>query len=73
MVLALTKIYTVGEKGRSYSLQIRPDVGCNKELCCQFDFDMHILKHKEKFCLEQMKYLRGQKRLDTKKRKITEE
>lgn len=54
-------------------VRICPTVGCNKELRTKLEYEMHVLRHDQKYCLDQMKNLkkiqRDQKRLGTKRRK----
>ncbi|KAL9186208.1 hypothetical protein ACHAXT_005446 [Thalassiosira profunda] len=37
---------------------ICPTIGCNKELRSSFEFDRHVLKHEEKYCLDRIKLLK---------------
>ena len=39
------------------AIHICPAVGCNKELRSRLDYDLHVLRHEDKCCLEKVKCL----------------
>ena len=56
-----------------WNIRLCPVLGCNKELRSKLEYDTHVLKHEETYCLNHMKHLnkkrRDQKRLDNMKKK----
>ena len=54
---------TVGKKNEfGWQIRICPTVGCNKELQNKLEYDLHVLKHEQSYCLNRVKYLKKLKR-----------